>query len=232
MFCLDCLKNYFLIAAKEAKWMSLGKCPTPNCQAQMKTAEVLTFLPETLQARYLDFLKRTDALQRGHLLFCPRMHCQDVAFVDSRKTRMGVCSSCRYTFCRFCQEPYHGESACEIDWKNITDRLENCSEKEREQLYNRIPKSVLEEMETQKWLMDSTRRCPGCGSHIEKTGGCNHVTCPCGVHMCFLCGERLNENDPYTHFSQRNRCKGRLFEGAVIDELEDFFMEDEDAAWG
>jgi hypothetical protein len=35
---------------------------------------------------------------------------------------------------------------------------------------------------------DDTRLCPaGCGHSIFKDGGCEHVACPCGVHICWNC---------------------------------------------
>lgn len=35
--------------------------------------------------------------------------------------------------------------------------------------------------------------CPGCEKIIFQAEGCNHMTCrpPCGVHFCFICGERV-----------------------------------------
>eukprot|EP00178_Gracilaria_changii_P019119 TRINITY_DN55609_c0_g1_i1.p2 TRINITY_DN55609_c0_g1~~TRINITY_DN55609_c0_g1_i1.p2 ORF type:complete len:305 (-),score=36.70 TRINITY_DN55609_c0_g1_i1:2324-3238(-) len=34
------------------------------------------------------------------------------------------------------------------------------------------------------------RRCPDCGTGIEKTDGCPHVVCVCGGELCYSCGER------------------------------------------
>ncbi|KAI0559587.1 E3 ubiquitin ligase RBR [Gracilaria domingensis] len=34
------------------------------------------------------------------------------------------------------------------------------------------------------------RRCPDCGTGIEKTVGCPHVVCVCGGELCYSCGER------------------------------------------
>ena len=32
-----------------------------------------------------------------------------------------------------------------------------------------------------------TKECPGCGTAVEKTSGCDHITCPCGTHWCYEC---------------------------------------------
>jgi hypothetical protein len=54
------------------------------------------------------------------------------------------------------------------------------------------------------------RACPRCRATIERSAGCNHMTCHCGHEFCWLCGE------PYTpgHFSA-GRCV--QFGGAAVD---------------
>jgi hypothetical protein len=32
-------------------------------------------------------------------------------------------------------------------------------------------------------------RCPRCGKPTFKDSGCNHITCPCGAHWCYKCGD-------------------------------------------
>lgn len=34
------------------------------------------------------------------------------------------------------------------------------------------------------------RRCPDCGTGIERTQGCSHMICVCGGEFCYSCGER------------------------------------------
>jgi len=41
---------------------------------------------------------------------------------------------------------------------------------------------------TLQWLNDQTTPCPGCGSRVEKSDGCDHMTCLCGCEFCFECG--------------------------------------------
>merc|ERR1719502_2194064 len=36
-------------------------------------------------------------------------------------------------------------------------------------------------------------RCFDCGHVIEKKAGCNHITCVCGAHFCYLCGTKWGE---------------------------------------
>jgi hypothetical protein len=59
------------------------------------------------------------------------------------------------------------------------------------------------------------RDCPGCGATVEKTFGCDHITCRCSVHFCWRCGERQDPREIYGHIY---RCTGdeiyRSFLGA------------------
>lgn len=44
-----------------------------------------------------------------------------------------------------------------------------------------------------------TQRCPGCGTDIERTSGCNHMTCRCGTHFCYVCGQRAYQRPFVSH---------------------------------
>jgi hypothetical protein len=40
-----------------------------------------------------------------------------------------------------------------------------------------------------------SKRCPGCRSPISKSSGCNHMTCRCGVHFCWVCSQELPKDE-------------------------------------
>jgi hypothetical protein len=45
-----------------------------------------------------------------------------------------------------------------------------------------------------------TKNCPECDVSIEKDGGCNHISCVCGTHMCWLCNYKSDSGgDVYDH---------------------------------
>lgn len=42
--------------------------------------------------------------------------------------------------------------------------------------------------------------CTQCKAPVTKDAGCNHITCACGRHFCFLCGVTLDHLDPAAHY--------------------------------
>jgi len=53
------------------------------------------------------------------------------------------------------------------------------------------------------------RTCPRCKKKFIKTDGCNKMTCPCGMKMCYVCRMPLDEikGCVYQHFCQVPHCK-------------------------
>jgi len=77
----------------------------------------------------------------------------------------------------------------------------------------RLAAAFLEERANKEWIDDNSKACPGCTVRIEKSQGCNHMTCRrCGGHFCFRCGEKLFAANPYAHFQQKGPCFQKLFD--------------------
>ena len=48
-------------------------------------------------------------------------------------------------------------------------------------------------------------KCPKCLIPTFKDGGCNHITCRCGCHWCYKCGEGFSSPDMcYSHLSEKH----------------------------
>ncbi|XP_067221576.1 E3 ubiquitin-protein ligase RNF14-like isoform X2 [Chanodichthys erythropterus] len=72
-------------------------------------------------------------------------------------------------------------------------------------------KQLFQESLNEVWLKDNSKRCPSCGTHIQKIMGCNKMTCfSCQTHFCWICLKVLNRTDPYSHFRESNPCNGQL----------------------
>ena len=90
------------------------------------------------------------------------------------------CGLCGVSVCTKCHVQYHDNLTCAM--------------------YQSLKR---EDGGIQKWIMEDSRNrkyCPNCHVGIEKIDGCNHVSCQCGVHICWVCLEFFNgSQDCYAH---------------------------------
>ena len=116
-----------------------------------------------------------EALLRSYLVAnqdkvrnCLTPDCKMVYAVNEDGQRF-ICSHCSVHICTTCHVQYHDGLTCEIykDMKLGGDKaLENWMHKNSKK----------------------RKRCPKCAAPIEKTDGCNHVTCSqCHSHICWVC---------------------------------------------
>jgi hypothetical protein len=120
---------------------------------------------------------------------CPyvRVRCYDEAcrgiMICSKGTESIDCEICQRTLCAKgrggCGKLYH---------------YGNCDSTEEEQ-------SV-------QWLLDNCKHCPRCSQSIEKSEGCNHMTCSsCRTEFCNICNQEIPRRngryDTALHFASR-----------------------------
>ncbi|KAF1353151.1 RWD domain-containing protein, partial [Delphinella strobiligena] len=116
--------------------------------------------------------------------------------------RLCICSNsnCTLAFCRICYSGWHGEFArC---WPRNPLELSD------------------EDKASYDYIRMHTSPCPTCSSPVQKTMGCNHMTCfQCQTHFCYLCGAWLDGSNPYMHFNRGGSdCYQRLWELEEGDE--------------
>uniref|UniRef100_A0A0M3JY48 ATP-dependent RNA helicase DHX40 n=1 Tax=Anisakis simplex TaxID=6269 RepID=A0A0M3JY48_ANISI len=91
------------------------------------------------------------------------------SFKVTPEPNLHACTLCRRELCSHCGNESHGKLSCEE--------------------YGRIRSSADESIV--QWIEkdpDHRRRCPKCGTVIEKEAGCNHMQCEkCKIHFCWLC---------------------------------------------
>jgi len=108
------------------------------------------------------------------------------------------CSLCGISICTKCHVQYHDNLTCAMY-----------------QSLKRVDSSIKERREDnsiEEWIKgDSINRkcCPKCKVGIEKIDGCNHMSCNCGAHICWVCLE-------YFDNSQRCYCHLQLSHGSYF----------------
>ena len=90
------------------------------------------------------------------------------------------CSLCGISICTKCHVQYHDNLTCAM--------------------YQSIKRG---DNDIQKWIMEDSKNrkcCPNCAVVIEKIDGCHHISCKCGVHICWVCLQYFdNSQGCYAH---------------------------------
>ncbi|QPC72454.1 hypothetical protein HYE68_003206 [Fusarium pseudograminearum] len=105
-------------------------------------------------------MKEEEELPIPDRVYCYQGNC--AAFIPP--DLKGQCPICPYKTCVDCGEKAHDGLPCAEG-----DALED----------------VWATMDANKSV-----NCPDCGRMIQLSEACNHMTCPCGCHFCFLCGKK------------------------------------------
>ena len=129
--------------------------------------------------------------------YCRTAGCEQVYAVTA-KQQFASCPSCFAGVCTACNEDAH------------TGR--NCDE---------VRRAKDEERLNDKLCTDQNyKRCPNCNVLVEKTAGCNHMSCRCGTHFCWLCMQAFQTGkETYDHMSQ---VHGGFYAGPVPAEMVEF----------
>eukprot|EP00092_Neocalanus_flemingeri_P032850 GFUD01035727.1.p1 GENE.GFUD01035727.1~~GFUD01035727.1.p1 ORF type:complete len:851 (+),score=264.61 GFUD01035727.1:38-2590(+) len=239
VYCRDCMTNYFIEKISTGAVSSLV-CPTPKCDTQALPNQVAELVTPDLFQKYESLLLETQLESMTDVMSCPRVVCQCPTMID-RETNMGQCPACQLAFCIYCKATYHGVSPCKFksaEQRTILERYKNSTGEERIFLEKRYGKKQLATMSatlaSEDYMASHARQCPHCNAPIEKNEGCNKITCwRCNTNFCWLCGLKLPQANPYTHFNvQGGKCYGALFQGVDPldgdDEFDDLFDEEDD----
>ncbi|KAF8203302.1 hypothetical protein BJ912DRAFT_943537 [Pholiota molesta] len=260
VFCRSCLEDFWGMCISEGDVDRVG-CPDPDCVKVRRKAsgEDVSRVVTELELQRWKWLTTKQELERDQtILNCPIPTCQNLVpkpkdvDPESGWDRFRQCSSCSFSFCSFCKRTWHGPlSACPLPFtdKLLSDYLaapENSPERNHIELrYGkgtvvRLLAQYEEQKATESWITESTSVCPGCQSHVQKSEGCNHMTCTrCMHHFCYRCGAQLDAKNPYAHFSIKGTyCFEKLFaaddiwEPDVGDNVDDGEESDEGVPFG
>eukprot|EP00210_Caulerpa_lentillifera_P003053 g2915.t1 len=193
-FCNDCWMSHFSVQINDGNSCQLRcmafRCnyicdenkvnPSPSIPVHdsvaLKVLEMLNGYPKA-QARYQRSLEESYINDNMNVKWCPSVpHCGNAIKVNGNECCEPLCN-CGMKFCFTCLSNAHSPCTCDM-W--------TAWEKKRK-----------DESETLKWITANTKPCPKCGNSVEKNGGCNLMTCRCGQHFCWLCGDKTGVEHTY-----------------------------------
>lgn len=176
--CEECLKIYL------SSQVQLGqveiKCPVTECFEFLEETTVVYNLTHEDSIKYKYFLElgRIDSStkpcpQCKHFTtFKKKGHIPTPSRSESRYKIQ--CPTCQFIWCFKCHSPWH---------EGV-----NCKEYRKGDKLLRHWASEIEHGQR------NAQKCPKCKIHIQRTEGCDHMTCSqCNTNFCYRCGERYRQ---------------------------------------
>ncbi|GLI61563.1 hypothetical protein VaNZ11_003975 [Volvox africanus] len=194
------------------------RCPAPSCRRQLPPYVLQQLMSQAEYERWETLTLQRTLDKMEDLVYCPR--CREPCLED--KDHCTLCPGCFFSFCALCEESWHPGSTC-LDPEARLALLEerrlaasqtgglSATERARQELNRR------NELKSLALLATTTKQCPMCSMGVEKTEGCNKMTCAyCGAFFCWKCNQVIRG---YDHFQQTLGGEGGcvLFEQQEID---------------
>lgn len=149
--CNTCLGIWLNECLNNGRW---NKITCPECMAVLQHGEFKACAPKSLFRRYDDLVTRAVVSAITNFRWCLSPHCQSGQIHESEDP-IFFCADCGFRHCAYHEVPWHdGETCQEYDNRKELDQ-------------------------TRRVIEQTTKRCPksGCVVDIEKTDGCDHMTC-------------------------------------------------------
>ncbi|XP_011501033.1 PREDICTED: E3 ubiquitin-protein ligase RNF14-like [Ceratosolen solmsi marchali] len=241
VFCKECITGYFEVRIKEGTVQNI-LCPKENCKSEVSPGQIKDLVSTELFSKYDSILLNITLDTMTDIIYCPRKSCQYPVSQEPNEI-MANCPICQYVFCIFCKAVYHGIAPCKItiEKQNLAKEYQEASNEKKSELEQRYGKKQLqmlvENSMTENWIHTNSQKCPHCNTAIEKSDGCNKMTCwKCNTFFCWICNVQLNRGDPYIHYRDpHSKCFNMLYHGLIINENDEeefendeYYFDDED----
>ena len=133
-----------------------------------------------LQPDVLDRYKKVEAeFSANRPLYCASPKCSTyIPEKDHLEYQdVGICPTCVNSTCKQCRRLMEDHLTWDVEERECPAVKEN-------------DQKLYELGSEKKW-----KQCPTCLNMVEKTEGCNHMDCVCGVEFCYRCGRLFDEDD-------------------------------------
>ncbi|EKM75797.1 hypothetical protein AGABI1DRAFT_79354 [Agaricus bisporus var. burnettii JB137-S8] len=161
-WCRDCVAHYLRSSAERRSFpvKCLGKEGRCGIKIPIAVAKEVLSTPEVMSLVESAFLSHIQSRPKEYR-FCPSPDCPQVYRATSQKAAL-QCPSCLTSICTRCGFEAH-------------DGFQ-CADQVQDELFK-------------KWVKEhDVKHCPTCNAAIERTEGCNHMTCTrCQTHICWQC---------------------------------------------
>lgn len=222
-FCADCWKEFLAGKIEEGASDNIP-CPSTECDATVPVELVDHLMPQEMRRRYEHFDVKAFVAGVESLRWCPKEGCSRAVQIDTSsehydqtKGAMIVDCGTGHIMCWSCAEPAHEPCSCDMmrEWREVVEEMSQA------EVNADASKAAQQKAACDVWLADNAKPCPKCSAPIERTHGCNHMTCQrCRHEFCWMCqGEwKLHSNATGGYF-RCNRDEARQYQAKRDDHL-------------
>lgn len=167
IYCSICWNQYLCTKIMEEGLGQTITCAAPHCDIFVDDETVMKLVNDPkVKEKYQYLITNSFVSFNRYTKWCPAPGCMYAIY--GGESNMRVKCKCEFEFCFCCGENWHEPISCVLLKKFI--------------------KRNAEDVKTVLWIETNTKECPKCKASIEKTGGCNHMTCKhCAHEFCWLC---------------------------------------------
>ncbi|KAK7042989.1 hypothetical protein VNI00_008727 [Paramarasmius palmivorus] len=199
-YCTACIRHFFTADIKNFPLLcggDDGMCMTPIALPMIEKFLTPSQLNALLETAFTTHIEKSPQSYR----YCKTPDCKQIYKCDTSgftKTAR-QCPSCLASVCMRCHEDGHDGMTCE-------ERRIQSDPAEQERLND-------------AWAREAgVKRCPECRVWIQKTEGCNHMTCKCGAHICWVCMRIFTAQTIYNHMHEAHGGIYEMNQPMVQDE--------------
>jgi len=204
-YCKPCFQDYIEHSIGAGAVNNLT-CPDSSCSNVLSIHQILRGTDQETSDRFerIQLQKTLDGM--ADIVWCPKTTCNTPCIEDS--DNLAECPTCTFAFCTICYDDWHPGIKCIspevriqlLKAKNASQRQHTQSRREQEQQLK-----LLQEQMSLAVIKKSTNQCPSCKMAVEKSAGCNKMTCSCGTKFCNQCNQDISEVG-YEHFYSLSTC--------------------------
>uniref|UniRef100_F1KTB0 RBR-type E3 ubiquitin transferase n=1 Tax=Ascaris suum TaxID=6253 RepID=F1KTB0_ASCSU len=194
-FCRRCWASYILSCLRSARVPVT--CPEYGCGQILELDHMMTIMPATHCVNYAKMMLH-NLLTAPENFLCIR--CSSVIHIArSYPNRKAVECICGCVMCSQCKRPLHAPLDCAAAKHYSSIR----------EINGHIYPFVNDDVEI------IVKQCPSCKNFCQRSAGCDHMHCPCGIEFCYRCGGLWLENE-------HGACEEQHFEKKLLDEPQVF----------
>ncbi|TNV81178.1 hypothetical protein FGO68_gene322 [Halteria grandinella] len=191
MYHFECIQQYLQSQIKDRKYPIL--CPIKECKKEIDHSQDMTSLMTEEEYHLYTRYSLEQCMQtQQDISWCPTADCKFAFIYDKNSDNANQlnCPMCKKHYCLQCRALFHTGRTCK-EYKAEVDP------KASDEAFEEFAKG------------SKIKQCPKCTVWVEKSEGCNHMSCRCGMQFCYACGGEYQKCACVNAFYQSSGMRGQ-----------------------